>query len=103
LLESPANAGLEILECRSLLSNSLLESRELSVDMSEFMSHAVPSLPSRQKTLNREPGSALMARHGGQAGAALFELTDLIGDVPCYRLTPAGVEATADLLEGTFR
>jgi hypothetical protein len=56
-----------------------------------------------RETLNREPGSALMARHGGQAGAALFELIDLIGEVPCYRLTPAGVEATADLLEETFR
>jgi hypothetical protein len=71
---------------------------------------AISPLPVRQaavallrETLNREPGGALMARHGGQAGAALFELIDLIGDVPCFHLTPAGVEATADLLEATFR
>jgi hypothetical protein len=71
---------------------------------------AISPLPVREtavallrETLNREPGSALMARHGGRAGAALFELIDLIGEVPCYRLTAAGVEATADLLEATFR
>jgi len=71
---------------------------------------AISPLPVREtavallrETLNREPGSALMARHGGQAGAALFELIDLIGDVPCHHLTPAGVEATADLLDATFR
>ncbi len=56
-----------------------------------------------RETLNREPSSALMRRLGGQAGAALVELAGLLDGVPCHRLTPAGIEATADLLEEAFR
>ena len=56
-----------------------------------------------RETLNREPRSALMRRHGGKLGAALFELTGLLAGVPCYELRPGGIEATADLLATTFR
>jgi len=55
-----------------------------------------------RETLNREPRSALMRRHAGRLAAALFELTGLLADVPCYALRPAGIDATADLLAETF-
>lgn len=55
-----------------------------------------------RETLNREPSSALMRRHAGKLTAALFELTGLLADVPCYALRPGGIEVTADLLATTF-
>jgi hypothetical protein len=51
-----------------------------------------------RETLNREPRSALMRRHGGSVIAALVELAGLIAPAACYRLTPGAVDETADLL-----
>jgi hypothetical protein len=51
-----------------------------------------------RETLNREPDSALMTRHGGSATATLLELIGLLDGAPCYQLLPAGKEATAEFL-----
>jgi len=51
-----------------------------------------------RETLNREPGSALMRRHGGSATGALLELIGLLDGAPCYQLLPAGKQATAEFL-----
>jgi hypothetical protein len=55
-----------------------------------------------RETLNRDRRSALMRRLEGSVGTAMMELWGLLEGVPCYRLEPAGIEATADLLAGTF-
>ncbi len=55
-----------------------------------------------RETLNREPGSALLRRHGGSVIAALVELTGLIAPAACYRLTPGAIDETAALLRGEF-
>ena len=56
-----------------------------------------------REALNRERSSALMQRLQGRLTSAVLELCGLLEGVPCYQLTPADVESTADLLEKTFR
>ncbi|MFQ5718825.1 MAG: hypothetical protein ACE5IK_04680 [Acidobacteriota bacterium] len=68
----------------------------------ETISTHAAALGLLRELLNREPRSALMQRHGGKLGSALFELVDLLAGVPCYRLRPAGIDATAELLTRTF-
>jgi len=55
-----------------------------------------------RETLNREPASVMLRRHGGSVIAALVELTGLIARVDCYRLTPGPVEETAAVLREAF-
>ncbi len=55
-----------------------------------------------REMLNREPASALMKRNGGSISAAMFELAGLIDDVPCYRLSAADVDSTAELVAARF-
>ena len=56
-----------------------------------------------RETLNRERQGALMRRLGGRLTAAVFELLGLLDGIPCFRLVPGKIEATADLLARTFR